>query len=137
MIKKIDLDVSPILDVLEDFDALNDGRARQFITNDIAKRSEPYTPKQTGILLNTMHVTPKTIVYNEPYATFLWYGKLMLGEETHSPFARKDERKYVTDTNLHYHGESKRGAFWTERMWAEEQDMIIEDLVGFLMKRGY
>lgn len=134
---KIALDVSPVLDVLEDFDALGDAHAQSIVTKTIFRFSEPYTPKQTGIMVNSASVGRSTIEYNTPYASFVWLGKLMLGEETHSPFAKKYEKKYVTNTDLSYHGEPKRGAFWIDRMWAEQQDNILDDVAQQLFKEGY
>ena len=134
----VSVDVSVINDVLNDFGVpLDDGEAKGFVMEDVLRLADPYTPMYTGLLKNTATVSKDAIEYNEPYAAFVWFGKLMLGEETNSPFAKKDEKKYTTNEDLHYRGEPKRGPKWIERMWAEKQDQILDDLVEFLKSKGY
>ena len=87
----VSVDVSVINDVLNDFGVpLDDGEAKGFVMEDILRLADPYTPMYTGLLKNTATVSKDAIEYNEPYAAFVWFGKLMLGEETNSPFAKKD-----------------------------------------------
>lgn len=44
----------------------------------------------------------KQVVFPGPYARFLYGGKVMVGETTGSPWARKEERKVLTDRPLQF-----------------------------------
>lgn len=44
----------------------------------------------------------RRVVFPGPYARFLYMGKVMVGVESNSPFARKGERKVATDRPLTY-----------------------------------
>lgn len=49
----------------------------------------------------------------------------MVGVKSHSPWARKGERKVVTSKNLTYHSEKLRGKHPFERMKADKRDSIL------------
>ena len=51
-----------------------------------------------------------------PYAKYQYYGKVMVGIESGSAYARKGEKKVVINKNLVYHGGGLRGSFWFQRM---------------------
>jgi hypothetical protein len=61
-----------------------------------------------------------------PYAKFQYYGKVMVGVESRSAWAKKGERKEVTERDLTYHGGGLRGSFWFQRMKEVHGRQIIE-----------
>ena len=69
-------------------------------------------PMQQGILKNTRQIGVDRVTYNSPYATFQYHGKVMIGVETRSAYAKKGELKIVTGRDLKYHGAPKRGKLW-------------------------
>ena len=100
------------------------GRVQKFIDSEVLRTTEPYVPfdfgklKQSGIT-GTVIGSGK-VVYNSVYAKYLYYGKVMVGEQSHSPWARAGERKVVTEKDLTFHsGDSRRGSFWFERSKAD------------------
>jgi len=101
------------------------GRAQKIFTLTCAKEMDPYVPMQQGILKNTRLIGADSVTYLGPYARFHYYGKLMLGILTHSAWARKGERKAVTEVDLDYHGAPKRGPFWDRRMWTDKKEKIV------------
>ena len=104
------------------------GRVQKLFTATCAKEMDPYIPMQQGILKNTRQIGTDKVTYNSPYAKFQYYGKLMLGVETRSAYAKKGERKVVTDKDLKYNGAPKRGKLWDKRMWADKKNKILNDV---------
>ena len=75
---------------------------------------------QSGMLkkLGILGTVPGSgeVVWNGPYARYLYYGKVMVGRAP----------KKLTDTDLTFHGAPKRGAFWFERMKVDKKDQILK-----------
>jgi hypothetical protein len=67
------------------------------------------------------------IVYNTPYARFLYMGKVML-DDRGSAWALPYTQNHVTDRNLTYskEGHSKAGDKWYERSKEDNLDKWIE-----------
>ena len=71
--------------------------------------------KQSGITGTV--IGSGEVSYNSPYGRYQYYGKLMVG-----PAPRQ-----LTNTDLQYHsGDSRRGAFWFERMKSDHLDDILK-----------
>ncbi len=95
---------------------------QKFIDNKVLRLSNPYMPMQSGMLqklgiLGTV-IGSGEVVYNGPYARYLYYGKAMVGRAP----------KHLTDKDLIFQGQSgspPRGAFWFERMKADKKDQIL------------
>ncbi len=94
-------------------------RAQQFVDSEILRLSDPYTPMQSGMLKTSSilgtAVGSGEVVWNAPYARYLYYGKVMVGRAP----------KTVTDRDLTFHGAPKRGAFWFERMKRDKGQQIL------------
>jgi len=99
-------------------------RVQQIFTSECARFMDEYVPMQTGILKNTRSIELDRIVFNQPYARFHYFGKLMLASNG-STWARSGERKVLTDKDMAYHGSPTRGPFWDKRMWADNKDTIL------------
>lgn len=111
-----------------------DGRfalAQKVVDSAVLRYSAPYAPFETGTLNRSGILGTKIgsgeVVWNAPYARFLYYGKVMVGVNTGSPWAKKGERKKVTDRDLKYHGGGKRGKLWFERMKADHRQDILKE----------
>lgn len=94
--------------------------AQKVIDDSVLRLSAPYIPRQTGMLfqsgiLGTVKGSGE-IVYNSPYARYLYYGKVMIGTAP----------KVVTEIDIEYHGAPKRGAFWFERMKEDKKEQILK-----------
>ncbi|WP_252247443.1 minor capsid protein [Clostridium sp. ZBS4] len=50
-----------------------DGKAQQFLTNEIARLSDDYIPMDSGTLKNNKSITQHSITYKSPYAKRQWY----------------------------------------------------------------
>lgn len=118
-----------------------DGRfakAQKAVDMAVLRYSAPYVPFETGALNRSgvLGTRPGSgeVVWNAPYARFLYFGKVMVGVESGSPWARAGERKKVTEKDLTYHGGGKRGKLWFERMKADHRHDILNEAKG-AMKR--
>lgn len=99
------------------------------LVHTIAKELDPYIPMQQGTLKNTRIIdtgTDMSITYQGPYARFLYYGRVMVGVRSGTPWAGLGERKRVTQKELTFHGAPQRGAFWDVRMWADRKHAITK-----------
>ena len=69
----------------------------------------PYMPMQTGNFIQRTRAmsaaiagSGKVVAAAPPMGRFLYMGKVMVGVDSHSPFARYGEKKVVTDRDLQY-----------------------------------
>lgn len=105
-------------------------RAQKFVDSEVIRLCGPYTPFETGTLQRSAVIGTVIgsgeVVWSSPYAKFLYYGNVMVSPTTGSPWAKKGERKVLTNRPLHYNGEPKRGKLWFERMKADHKKDIID-----------
>lgn len=112
------------------------GPVQLFIASEIIRRCDPYTPMQQGTLKQPgtsvqIIENGKAIRWNGPYARYLYYGKLMIGEHSRSAFAKLGERKALTDKDLTFHGAPRRGAFWVKRMLEDQREDLRKAVANF------
>lgn len=81
-------------------------QSRKLLKSEVAKDTEKFVPMQGGYLKNSVSQSllsdDEYIVYNAPYAKFLYYGKVMIGRITHRPWAKRGETKVVTSKDISY-----------------------------------
>lgn len=120
---------------------------KQF-TNELLKLSDPYVPNRNSILKNSATITLNgdAIIYNTPYARYMWYGKVMVDPKTQKAcmvftdkktgnvvfYSRKDVQKVVTDRDIRYHGGGLQGQRWVERCWIDNKNNICDSLEKFV-----
>ena len=91
-------------------------KAQNELVNQVIIDCTPYVPFKQGILSNSVHVENENeIVWNTPYAQFLYYGKLML-DDRGSAYALPNTKKHVTNIDLKY---SKEGHPQATSHWFE------------------
>lgn len=95
-------------------------RARQMMKSEIAKDTDSYTPKNKGKLIQSLapsiRANDQYLIWNKPYARFLYHGRVMIGEHSRSAWAKKYEQKIVTSKRLKYSQyNANAGPFWFER----------------------
>ena len=104
-----------------------DGRVQKFLVSECDRRMVDYLPYRSGAQIKNRYVVPDGIVFQGRYARFLYYGKVMVGVESGSPWARPKEIKRATDRPLQYDTTKNplAGPLWDKRMWENHRDDII------------
>lgn len=106
------------------------GKVQKFIDSEMIRVMTPYTPRQNGALINS--VTLGTVIgsgrleYADPKARYHYYGKLMVSPTTGSSYAKRGEKKVLTDKDMNYNGAPQRGPFWFERAKADKKEDILK-----------
>ena len=114
------------------------GKVQQFFVQECDRYMSAYLPARSGLQMKNRFLVPDGIVYGGPYAKFLYYGKVMVGIESGSPWAKKDEPKRVTNQDLLYDKTKnpQAGAFWDKRMWVEHRDDILQSMAKVIGGAG-
>lgn len=98
---------------------------QQICANELLRLSDPYVPLDQGGLSLSGHVENGTdVVWNTPYAHYMWEGIVYVDPLLHCAGfstedgwrSRKDVQKIPTDRSLSYGNGNLRGAHWAERM---------------------
>ncbi len=106
------------------------GKVQKFINSEVIRLMVPYTPRQNNILIDS--ATLGTVIgsgeinQDTPYSRYHYYGKLMVSPTTGSSWARKGEKKVLTNIDLKYNCAPMRGPFWFERMKADKKQDILD-----------
>lgn len=95
-------------------------KARMILKSEVVKDTEPFVPMQGGYLKNSPYesISKKDdfIIYDGPYAKFLYHGKVMIGTKSHSPWAKSGETKVVTNRDIKFGKLHPLAcAYWFER----------------------
>lgn len=105
------------------------GKVQAFLDKTIADNLRKYVSRKGGTQEKSIPIASKygsgKVIINVPYARFQAEGKVMIGIKSHSPWARKGERKVVTSKDLTYHSEKLRGKHPFERMKSDKRDSIL------------
>lgn len=84
-------------------------KAQYELDGNVMNSMVPFMPDNTGLFIDVTKAANAAIqgsgkVYAAygPFGQFLYEGKVMIGEESGSPWAKKGEKKVVTDRPLRY-----------------------------------
>lgn len=102
---KVSLKLEPQDKILLKRSLNKNGKAQQFFTHEVRRKSDPYVPMRNGPLKNTAVEKPDSITYPQPYARRQYY-----------------EHK----------GNGLRGSHWTERMWADHGKEIVREVADYV-----
>lgn len=119
------------LDVIDD-------ETRLFAQNMFYKAMDGYIPFETGMLQRSVDITPEGVRFFAPYAQYLYFGKLMVSPTTRSAWAKKDERKVLTNVNLKYSLTVKplACADWGHAAMLAKRDEIVKSIRNYIRMRN-
>ena len=125
------------------------GKVHAFFTNTCYKKMDKYVPFDSGTLTyDSVDVQTDKIIYQTPYARYLYYGKVMSPSipikkngEIVGWFSPKGKRKHLTNRDIDYSksiakGHTYAGKFWDKRMWSAEKDDIIKMVQKYVERNG-
>lgn len=111
------------------------GKVQAFLDKTVAENLQRYVSRKSGVQEKSIPIASKygsgKVIINVPYAQFQAEGKVMIGVKSHSPWARRGERKVVTSKNLKYHSERLRGSHPFERMKSDKGQKILNQTANY------
>ena len=119
------------------------GPIHAYLTEECYKAMDKFTPYREGDLKSNVELRPGKIIYNEPYAKYMYYGKKMVMSNGKSAFyspdygfwSKKGEKKTLTNEDLVYHTPGT-GPYWDKRMWSAKKQDVIKKTQDFLNRGG-
>ena len=112
--------------------------AQKYLDNQIIRDTEPYVPFESGDLRTSARNGTKLgsgrIVYRRPYAHYLYRGLAMVGKESRSAWAKKDEPKVYSGKILNYRTEGT-GNEWFEKSKKDNLQSWIKGVKERIKKR--
>ncbi len=112
------------------------GKAQKKMVSELKRFCDPYVPFQHGHLKNDAFVGDTYLKYPGPYAHFQYVGVVMIGVNSHSPWAKRGEHKIATGRSLSYGGGGQRGAQWDKRMMAERGGEYVDSVAAAIGGKG-
>lgn len=75
-------------------------KAEHKVAIEVRSDTSPYVPARNLVLDSTTRVDGRFVIYQQPYAHYLYHGKLRVDPETGSSYAPYGATKVLTDKNL-------------------------------------
>lgn len=96
----------------------------------------PYVPMDSGMLDQTVDITPECVHYKSPYAHFIWNGKVFV-DDRGSTWARRSESKHAIDKDLKYSKDQHPLAtsHWEEAAMVAKKDDLCKDITDYLRRK--
>lgn len=103
-------------------------KVQKYLASQVKRLCDPYVPMQQGLLKNNATIAGdgSSIVYNQPYAHYQYYGEVMAGRAP----------KQYTGKKLTYHGAPMRGPQWEKRMLADKSKDLEASVEAYIKKGG-
>lgn len=122
--------------------AIGGKRTEFFMANEAKKLMDPYVPMLEGSLHTNVSVGVDSdggfVHYRSPYASFQYYGIVMLGVSSRSPYAKYGERKETTSRKL-VHNTSKHPlatSQWDGAMKRARMGDLVKATQRYIKSRG-
>ena len=114
-------------------------QAEHAVANQVMKDTIPFVPAKNLMLAGPKtRVIGNTILYEGPYARYLYFGKLMVDPDTGSAWASKGKTKVLTDKNLVFNTtvHSQAQSHWFEASKAQNLDKWLRVAQNAVDKYG-
>ena len=95
---------------------VNLDKAQSFFTNTCMVHLDKYVPYDTGTLADTVVSTENQIVYDQEYASYVYYGITKNGKKMH------------INTDKHPFASS----YWDEKMMSAEMNDIVNEVQAYI-----
>lgn len=112
------------------------GVVQKYFQNTCYRYMDKYVPYDEGHLREKVDLSnPKYIIYNMPYAHYIYTGILYVDPVTNSSWARKDVKKIPTGKTLKYHT-TGTGHHWDKLMMTAEGKDVVREVQEFFNRGG-
>lgn len=130
---EIKLKTKPLQTIYRSLGLEDKGKVQVFLGKTVADNLKKYVSFKSGTQERSIDYINggKQVIINVLYAQFQAGGRVMIGVHSHSPWAKRGERKIVIDKNLKYHSGALRGARPFERMKADKGQSILNQTAKF------
>ncbi len=117
-------------------DRIFDDAARTYAHTRLHAYCSDYVPMDSGMLDQTVDITPEYVHYKSPYAHFQWEGVVFV-DERGSTYALPNHSKYPTSTHLHYSTDRHPLAtsHWEAAAMAAHKGDLCKDIEAYLRRR--
>lgn len=127
------MEIKPISEIKAKLGLEPDGRVQSFFQDACYRYMDKYVPRRDGNLRRNVDLSnPSYIVYQSPYAHYMYEVRTMVDAQTGSAWARRGTKKVYDGGTITYHT-GGTGARWDELMKsAEMKDLVkeVQNLVG-------
>lgn len=119
------------------------GKIQKSFTKKCKDSMDKFVPMSAGVLRKQVQINDDNIVYQTPYAHYIYKGNLYIDPETlrgamYSPtygfWSRPGVSKIDSGKPLTYHTPGT-GSYWDKKMWSANGKQIIKELESEI-KRG-
>lgn len=112
------------------------GPVHRYFQNLCYRYMDKYVPRDEGNLRRNVDLSnPNYIIYNSPYAHYIYTGILYVDPITGSSWAKKGVKKIPTGIPLRYHTPGT-GKYWDKTMWSAEGKDIIAKVEKYIENGG-
>ena len=127
------LKMKPLKSIYSNLGLEEKGKVQQFLGKTVADNLKKYVSFKSGVQESSVNSINggKQVTINVPYARFQAEGKVMIGVNSKSPWAKRGERKVVTGRKLTYHSNILRGSHPFERMKADKGNKILTQTANY------
>ena len=127
------LKMKPLKNIYSSLELEEKGKVQQFLGKTVADNLKKYVSFKSGVQESSVNSINggKQVIINVPYARFQAEGKVMIGVNSKSPWAKRGERKVVTRRKLTYHSNILRGSHPFERMKADKGNKILTQTANY------
>ena len=127
------LKMKPLKNIYSNLGLEEKGKVQQFLGKTVADNLKKYVSFKSGVQESSVNSINggKQVIINVPYARFQAEGKVMIGVNSKSPWAKRGERKVVTGRKLTYHSNILRGSHPFERMKADKGNKILTQTANY------
>lgn len=143
------IELKRVEEIKEDMGIEKNGPVQKFFQNTAYKRMDKYVPyREGGLAYNQVDLSnPEYIVYNSPYASYMYNGIVYVMENGKSAYyspsygfwSEPGKKKKPSDRTFNYKtsaGHPYAGAHWDNRMWSAEGQELVKDVQNFIDKGG-
>lgn len=134
------MELKPIGEIKARLGLDNNGRVQRFFQNACYRYMDKYVPRQDGNLRRNVDLSnPNVIVYQSPYAHYMYEGKAMgpnipiknkAGQIT-GWYSPKGKKKSYTGNDIVYHT-AGTGDHWDERMKSAEMPDLVKEVQRYV-----